>query len=86
MANEAKPVNHEIILLGGRVQQRPQTQGELVIQEISRYQADIAFLSPVGLHPEYGASSFYTEEAQIAQTMVKQSKNTICIDALYFEW
>lgn len=79
MANNAEQINHEIILLGGRVQQRPQTQGEWVIQEIYRYQADIALLSPVGIHPEYGASSFYTEEAQIAQAMVKQSQRTLIL-------
>lgn len=79
MANDAEQINHEIILLGGRVQQRPQTQGELVIQEIYRYQADIALLSPVGIHPEYGASSFYIEEAQIAQAMIKQSQQTFIL-------
>ncbi|MEB3767641.1 DeoR/GlpR family DNA-binding transcription regulator [Acinetobacter sp. MD2] len=79
MANDAEQMSHEIILLGGRVQQRAQTQGELLIQEIYRYQADIALLSPVGIHPTYGASSFYTEEAHIAQAMLKQSQQTIIL-------
>ncbi|MEB3753373.1 DeoR/GlpR family DNA-binding transcription regulator [Acinetobacter sp. MD2(2019)] len=79
MASDAEQMNHEIILLGGRVQQRAQTQGELLIQEIYRYQADIALLSPVGIHPAYGASSFYTEEAHIAQAMLKQSQQTIIL-------
>ncbi|MHA3064271.1 DeoR/GlpR family DNA-binding transcription regulator [Acinetobacter sp. ANC 4641] len=70
---------HEIILLGGRVQQRPQTQGDLAISEIYRYQADIALLSPVGVDPIHGASSFYSEEANIAQAMVKQAKQTFIL-------
>lgn len=70
---------HEIILLGGRVQQRPQTQGDLVISEIYRYQADVALLSPVGIDPQHGASSFYSEEANIAQAMVKQAKQTFIL-------
>lgn len=75
--HEAPP--HEIILLGGRVQQRPQTQGDLVISEIYRYQADVALLSPVGIDPQHGASSFYSEEANIAQAMVKQAKQTFIL-------
>jgi len=70
---------HEIILLGGRVQQRPQTQGDLVISEIYRYQADVALLSPVGIDPQHGASSFYSEEANIAQAMVKQAKQSFIL-------
>ena len=74
MAMETETLNHEIILLGGRVHQRPQTQGDLVIREIYRYKADIALLSPVGVCPQHGISSFYTEEANIAQAMVQQSQ------------
>ncbi|EPF74704.1 DeoR/GlpR family DNA-binding transcription regulator [Acinetobacter rudis] len=79
MAMETETLNHEIILLGGRVHQRPQTQGDLVIREIYRYKADIALLSPVGVCPQHGISSFYTEEANIAQAMVQQSQKVIVL-------
>lgn len=70
---------HEIILLGGKIFQRPQTQGEQVISEIQRYYADIAILSPVGIHPKHGATSFSSEEAEIARAMIKHSKNTFIL-------
>ncbi|WP_445115328.1 DeoR/GlpR family DNA-binding transcription regulator [Acinetobacter sp. WZC-1] len=79
MATEPDSLKHDIILLGGRVQQRPQTQGDLVIAEIHRYHADIALLSPVGVSAEYGASSFYSEEAAIAQAMIRQSRYTMIL-------
>ncbi|TCM66784.1 DeoR family transcriptional regulator [Acinetobacter calcoaceticus] len=79
MATDNTPLQHEIILLGGRIQQRPQTQGDLVIAEIERYQADIAMLSAVGVSAEHGATSFYSEEACIAQAMVKHSHQLILL-------
>ncbi|MFT4021786.1 MAG: DeoR/GlpR family DNA-binding transcription regulator [Acinetobacter sp.] len=79
IASESEQLNHEIILLGGRVQQRPQTQGDLVISEILRYQADVALLSPVGIDLKQGATNFYTEEANIAQAMIKQSKQVFIL-------
>jgi len=77
MATEAEHLQHDVILLGGRIQQRPQTQGDLVIAEIERYQADIALLSAVGVSAEHGASSFYSEEACIATAMIKHSQQLI---------
>lgn len=80
LANEDQvTAKHEIILLGGKVVQRPQTQGEHVISEIQRYYADIAILSPVGIHPIHGATSFSSEEAEIAKAMIKHSKNTFIL-------
>lgn len=75
--SETDSAQHEIILLGGRIQQRPQTQGDYVISEIQRYQADIALLSAVGVAADHGASSFYSEEACIAAAMVKHSQRLI---------
>ena len=75
--SETDTPQHEILLLGGRIQQRPQTQGDYVIAEIQRYHADIALLSAVGVAAEHGASSFYSEEACIAAAMVKHSKQLI---------
>ncbi|MHA3083556.1 hypothetical protein ACX1NX_10405 [Acinetobacter sp. ANC 5383] len=38
-----------------------------------------ALLPPVGIDPVHGASSFYSEEANIAQAMVKQAKQTFIL-------
>ncbi|KAA8733278.1 DeoR/GlpR transcriptional regulator [Acinetobacter qingfengensis] len=78
-ALEREHSQHEIILLGGQVLQRPQTQGELLLREISRYRADVALLSPVGLDVNYGASSFYLEEANIAAAMAQQSDQVMIL-------
>ncbi|AOA59199.1 DeoR/GlpR family DNA-binding transcription regulator [Acinetobacter larvae] len=79
MGNEQDYLNHELILLGGRVQQRMQSQGEQVIREIERYQADLCMLSPVGLDLEQGASSYYLEEANIAAAMRQHSRDCMLL-------
>ncbi|MHA2937848.1 DeoR/GlpR family DNA-binding transcription regulator [Vibrio sp. RC27] len=74
------PEQHEVILLGGHMGKTTQaTSGEITLNELNRYRADIAILSPVGLSHEAGASSFYHHEAAIASSMVKQAKSTIIL-------
>lgn len=70
-------IQHEVILLGGHMGKSTQaTSGELTINELSYYRADIALLSPVGLSAETGASSYLHHEAAIAGAMVRNSKAT----------
>ena len=70
-------VQHEIILLGGHMGKTAQaTSGEITINELSKYRADIALLSPVGISAENGASSFHHNEANIASAMVKYARAT----------
>lgn len=68
---------HDVIMLGGRPSSGvAATYGETTIREIHRYVADWAFLSPVGLHPEQGATSYDHREAEVARAMVRQAKRT----------
>jgi DeoR/GlpR family transcriptional regulator of sugar metabolism len=78
-ALEPQQTQHEIILLGGQIGQRPQTQGEMLIRQIYQHRADVALLSPVGLDVHYGASSYYLEEANIAEAMVQQSERLLIL-------
>ncbi|RNA75186.1 DeoR/GlpR family DNA-binding transcription regulator [[Curtobacterium] plantarum] len=71
---EDKPLNNQIILLGGTMSAgAQQTRGEITVGEIIRYRADVALLSPVGIEAGCGASSFHPHEAAIARAMVQQS-------------
>lgn len=76
---EGKKANH-VILLGGQVSaQLKATYGELTVQEIGRYRADVALLSPVGIHSQFGASSFEHHEASVARAMVRSSRRRIIL-------
>ncbi len=57
----------------------PATFGEAVIAEIHRHRADVALLSPVGLHPRYGATSFDHREAEVARAMVGNADRVILL-------
>lgn len=71
---EDRPLNNQIILLGGNMSAgAQQTRGEITVGEIIRYRADVALLSPVGIEADCGASSFHPHEAAIARAMVQQS-------------
>ncbi|MGK3143981.1 DeoR/GlpR family DNA-binding transcription regulator [Pantoea sp. C2G6] len=71
---EDQPLNNQIILLGGTMSAgAQQTRGEITVGEISRYRADVALLSPVGIEANCGASSFHLHEAAIARAMVQHS-------------
>ncbi|SHK39336.1 transcriptional regulator, DeoR family [Roseomonas rosea] len=79
-AFRAQGAAHHTILLGGRVQpDMPGTSGEALMAELSRYSADVALVSPMGLHPEEGATSFIAAEAEIARQMVGRSRRTILL-------
>lgn len=68
------------VLLGGRVDEGiPATFGEGTIAEIHRYRADMALLSPVALHPRYGATSFDPREAEVARAMVGNAGRAVIL-------
>jgi DeoR family fructose operon transcriptional repressor len=76
-SSDNSSLQHEVILLGGQMGKTAQaTSGENTIYELSKYRADIALLSPVGLSAGTGASSFFHHEAAIATAMVKYAKAT----------
>lgn len=71
---------NKVVLIGGRFSaQPPATFGASAINEIMRYFADIAFLSPFGLDVRAGATSYDPDEAEIARAMVACSKKTILL-------
>lgn len=68
-------LQHEVILLGGSMSAgTQQTHGGITVNEIHRYQANVALLSPVGVDALTGASSFSLAEAAIAGAMARQAK------------
>lgn len=75
--NGSAQPRHDVIMLGGRPGSGvAATYGEMTVGEIYRHSADWAFLSPVGLHPVQGASSYEHHEAAIARAMVRQARRT----------
>ncbi|WP_380182517.1 DeoR/GlpR family DNA-binding transcription regulator [Kalamiella sp. sgz302252] len=79
-AEEGGQLQNAIILLGGNIQAGAQeTRGELTVEEIHRYRADVAMLSPTGIDARDGASSFHPYEAAIARAMVRQASQTILL-------
>lgn len=79
-AVEGEPLNNSIILLGGHMLAGAQeTRGDLTVEEIYRYRADVAMLSPTGIDGKNGASSFHPYEAAIARAMVRQAGQAILL-------
>lgn len=71
---------NRIIVLGGKLSRNlPATVGGTTILEISRYRADIALLSPVGVDAEHGATSFDHREADVARAMVANAKHVVIL-------
>lgn len=79
-AEEHETLNNQVILLGGNMLAGAQeTRGELTVDEIYRFRADVAVLSPVGLDAKHGASSFQPHEAAIARAMTRQAGRLILL-------
>ncbi|MCX8958410.1 DeoR/GlpR family DNA-binding transcription regulator [Erwinia psidii] len=79
-AEEHEPLNNSVILLGGAMLAgAKETRGELTVDEIYRYRADIAMMSPVGIDSKNGASSFHPHEAAIARAMARQASQLILL-------
>lgn len=73
------PTHNEVILLGGNMLAGAnETRGGETINAIYRYQADVAIVSPVGVHSS-GISSYYQWESAIAEAMFAQSKQHIVL-------
>ncbi|MDY0744624.1 DeoR/GlpR family DNA-binding transcription regulator [Paucibacter sp. R3-3] len=79
-ANEARDGRNRTLLLGGDIDARTQaTCGAETIAEIHRLHADVALLSPVGLHPKHGAMSFQHHEAAVARAMAAQAQRVVIL-------
>ena len=79
-ANETSLSGNAVTLLGGRLgRYAAATQGDITIREINRYHVDYAMVSPVAMHPKYGAMSYEPEEAEIARAMTENASRTIVL-------
>jgi DeoR/GlpR family transcriptional regulator of sugar metabolism len=70
----------DILLLGGQLGiDVPATYGEITISQIERFRPDTAIISPVGLHPEHGATDYFLPEAEIARAMIANAGRLIML-------
>jgi DeoR/GlpR family transcriptional regulator of sugar metabolism len=68
------------ILLGGQLDASLHaTYGEDTVNEIHRFRADLALLSPVGLSARQGATSFEHREAAVARAMAQQAQMLVIL-------
>ncbi|QNK66465.1 DeoR/GlpR family DNA-binding transcription regulator [Variovorax sp. PAMC26660] len=79
-ASEGRLTGNRTILLGGEIDVKTQaTLGDITVEKIRRYRADVALLSPVGLHAKYGAMSFEHPEAAVARAMAEQAQQVVIV-------
>lgn len=68
------------LLVGGEMSEDPPaTFGEVTVNDLHRYQVDIALLSPFGLDVRKGATSFNPHEAEVARAMIQNSGKLILL-------
>ncbi|MBS76509.1 DeoR/GlpR family DNA-binding transcription regulator [Variovorax sp.] len=79
-AAEGRDTGGRTVLLGGEIDVKTQaTCGAGTVEEIRRYRADVALLSPVAMHPKHGAMSFEHHEAAIARAMAEQAQQLVIL-------
>ncbi|WP_144112744.1 DeoR/GlpR family DNA-binding transcription regulator [Paraburkholderia sp. BCC1886] len=79
-AGDAGAGNADVHLVGGGFNPSVRaTYGSSTIAEIQRFHADLAFLSPVGVDAEHGATSFVGEEAEVARAMSMNARETVIV-------
>ena len=82
LAEEAGERSHRfrVLMLGGEFRQDPmETVGAITINEIHRYQADVAMVVPWGVDAVKGASDYHLYGAEIARAMTQNAKHTIVL-------
>ena len=79
-ADEGRDSRNAVHLLGGQIDVKTQaTHGDGTLEGIRRFCADVALLSPVGLHPKHGAMSFEHHEAAVARAMAAQAQQVVIL-------
>ncbi|TLP67967.1 DeoR/GlpR transcriptional regulator [Parasedimentitalea maritima] len=83
---QANRSSSRVSLLGGNLTVFDfATCGQQTVREISRVQADIAFVSPTAIDPLHGALNAVQEEAEVATAMLDNSReNAVLADASKF--
>ena len=70
----------DVTLLGGQVAEEDSaTYGELTLQMVGQFSADIAVLAPAALHGEQGAMSRNTSQAALGRAMVARAGRLIML-------
>ncbi len=76
----AERLRGRALLLGGEINTDvPATFGELTLANIERFMADMAFISPVAVHPVAGAMNYALNEAEVARAMIRRSRKTVVL-------
>ena len=57
----------------------PATYGVTTISQIELFRPDAAIISPVGLHPEHGATDYFLAEAEVARAMIANAGRLIML-------
>lgn len=66
----------QVYMLGGAYSRgNSQTVGPMVTEQISRFRADHAILTPTGIDAEAGVTDASPDEAEVARAMIKASQN-----------
>ncbi|CAD5296949.1 DeoR family transcriptional regulator [Bosea sp. 62] len=80
MASTQQRTGSRVFLLGGTiVHEPPETGGASTINDIYRYKADLALLSPFGVDMKGAATNFFEHTAEIARAMVINSAGVVLI-------
>lgn len=80
LAIHMRQASAEILLLGGLLSRDvPGTFGGITQKQLADLRADVAFVSPVGVHAEAGVSYFDLSEADIARSMLEQARRRVIL-------
>ena len=80
MASTQQRMGSRVFLLGGAiVHEPPETGGASTINDIYRFKADMALLSPFGVDVDGAATNFFEHTAEIARAMVANSASVALI-------
>lgn len=80
MASTQRRTGSRVFLLGGEiVHEPPETGGASTINDIYRFKADLALLSPFGVDVNGGATNFFDHTGEIARAMVANSAGVALI-------
>jgi DeoR/GlpR family transcriptional regulator of sugar metabolism len=80
MASTQQRMGSRVFLLGGViVHEPPETGGPSTINDIYRFKADLALLSPFGVDINGGATNFFEHTAEIARAMVANAASVVLI-------
>jgi len=72
--------DRNLTLIGGQLSQDATANyGELALDQISRFNADLAIISPVGIDPEKGLTYFGQPETEVARVMQCHASRTLVL-------